>query len=154
MDVDCIAFTGSTRVGKQIHVMAGQSNLKRAWTELGGKSPNIVFADCPNLDRAVEAAVGSIFFNQGESCNAPSRLYVQDSIKEKFLGKGVGAGARLCTRQPDLARHRDGCAGGHAADEHGAALHRKRQGRRRQAAGRWRAGAAVHRWLLCATHDL
>lgn len=89
MDVDCIAFTGSTRVGKQIHVMAGQSNLKRAWTELGGKSPNIVFADCPDLDRAVEAAVGSIFFNQGESCNAPSRLFVEASIKDKFLEKAL-----------------------------------------------------------------
>jgi acyl-CoA reductase-like NAD-dependent aldehyde dehydrogenase len=89
MDVDCIAFTGSTRVGKQIHVMAGQSNLKRAWTELGGKSPNIVFADCPNLDKAVEAAVGSIFFNQGESCNAPSRLFVEAAIKERFLEKAL-----------------------------------------------------------------
>lgn len=89
MDVDCIAFTGSTRVGKQIHVMAGQSNLKRAWTELGGKSPNIVFADCPNLDRAVEAAVGSIFFNQGQSCNAPSRLFVEASIKDTFLEKAL-----------------------------------------------------------------
>jgi gamma-glutamyl-gamma-aminobutyraldehyde dehydrogenase/4-guanidinobutyraldehyde dehydrogenase/NAD-dependent aldehyde dehydrogenase len=89
LDVDCIAFTGSTRVGKQIHIMAAQSNLKRAWTELGGKSPNIVFADCPDLDKAVEAAVGSIFFNQGESCNAPSRLFVQDSIKEKFLEKAL-----------------------------------------------------------------
>ncbi len=89
MDVDCVAFTGSTRVGKQIHVMAGQSNLKRAWTELGGKSPNIVFADCPDLDRAVEAAVGSIFFNQGESCNAPSRLFVEESIKDAFLEKAL-----------------------------------------------------------------
>jgi 4-guanidinobutyraldehyde dehydrogenase / NAD-dependent aldehyde dehydrogenase len=89
MDVDCIAFTGSTRVGKSIHVMAGQSNLKRAWTELGGKSPNIVFADCPNLDAAVEASVGSIFFNQGESCNAPSRLFVEASIKEAFLEKAL-----------------------------------------------------------------
>lgn len=89
MDVDCIAFTGSTRVGKQIHVMAGQSNLKRAWTELGGKSPNIVFADCPDLDKAVEASVGSIFFNQGESCNAPSRLFVEASIKEAFLEKAL-----------------------------------------------------------------
>jgi gamma-glutamyl-gamma-aminobutyraldehyde dehydrogenase/4-guanidinobutyraldehyde dehydrogenase/NAD-dependent aldehyde dehydrogenase len=89
MDVDCIAFTGSTGVGKKIHMMAGQSNLKRAWTELGGKSPNIVFADCPDLDRAVEAAVGSIFFNQGESCNAPSRLFVEASIKEKFLEKAL-----------------------------------------------------------------
>jgi len=89
MDVDCIAFTGSTRVGKQIHVMAGQSNLKRAWTELGGKSPNIVFADCPDLDKAVAAAVGSIFFNQGQSCNAPSRLFVEASIKERFLEKAL-----------------------------------------------------------------
>src|SRR3990167_1854184 len=89
MDVDCIAFTGSTRVGKQIHVMAGQSNLKRAWTELGGKSPNIVFADCPDLDRAVEAAVGSIFFNKGESCNAPSRLFVEERIKDAFLEKAL-----------------------------------------------------------------
>jgi gamma-glutamyl-gamma-aminobutyraldehyde dehydrogenase/4-guanidinobutyraldehyde dehydrogenase/NAD-dependent aldehyde dehydrogenase len=89
MDVDCIAFTGSTRVGKQIHVMAGQSNLKRAWTELGGKSPNIVFADCPNLDKAVAAAVSSIFFNQGESCNAPSRLFVEESIKDAFLEKAL-----------------------------------------------------------------
>lgn len=89
MDVDCIAFTGSTRVGKQIHVMAGQSNLKRAWTELGGKSPNIVFADCPDLDRAVDAAIGSIFFNQGESCNAPSRLFVEAPIKDKFLEKAL-----------------------------------------------------------------
>ncbi len=89
MDVDCIAFTGSTRVGKQIHVMAGQSNLKRAWTELGGKSANIVFADCPDLDKAVAASVSSIFFNQGESCNAPSRLFVEASIKERFLEKAL-----------------------------------------------------------------
>lgn len=89
MDVDCIAFTGSTPVGKQIHIMAGQSNLKRAWTELGGKSPNIVFADCPNLDKAVEAALSGIFFNQGQSCNAPSRLYVEANIKEHFLEKAL-----------------------------------------------------------------
>lgn len=89
MDVDCIAFTGSTRVGKQIHVMAGQSNLKRAWTELGGKSPNIVFADCPDLDRAVQTAVGSVFFNQGESCNAPSRLFVEVSIHDAFIEKAL-----------------------------------------------------------------
>ena len=89
MDVDCIAFTGSTKVGKQIHVMAGQSNLKRAWTELGGKSANIVFADCPDLDKAVAASIGSIFFNQGESCNAPSRLFVEASIKEAFLEKAL-----------------------------------------------------------------
>jgi len=100
MDVDCIGFTGSTRVGKQIHVMAGQSNLKRAWTELGGKSPNIVFADCPDLDKAVEAAVGSIFFNQGESCNAPSRLFVEASIQEKFLEKAVALAPKYLPANP------------------------------------------------------
>ncbi len=100
MDVDCIAFTGSTRVGKQIHVMAGQSNLKRAWTELGGKSPNIVFADCPDLDRAVDAAIGSIFFNQGESCNAPSRLFVEESIKDAFLEKALALVPRYQPADP------------------------------------------------------
>ena len=89
MDVDCIGFTGSTRTGKQIIQMAGQSNLKRAWTELGGKSANIVCADCPDLDAAVAAAVGSIYFNQGESCNAPSRLFVEESIRERFLEKAL-----------------------------------------------------------------
>ena len=87
MDVDCIAFTGSTGVGKKIHVMAGQSNLKRAWCELGGKSPNIVFADCKDMDKAAAASAGSIFYNQGESCNAPSRLLVERSIKDEFVKK-------------------------------------------------------------------
>ncbi|MGB8856886.1 MAG: aldehyde dehydrogenase, partial [Burkholderiales bacterium] len=89
MDVDCIAFTGSTRTGKQIMQYAGQSNLKRAWMELGGKSPNIICADAVDLDAAAEAAVGSIFFNQGESCNAPSRLLVEASIKDKFLERAL-----------------------------------------------------------------
>ena len=89
MDVDCIGFTGSTKVGKQILQMAGQSNLKRAWTELGGKSANIVCADCPDLDAAVSAAIGAIYFNQGESCNAPSRLFVEASIKDAFLEKAL-----------------------------------------------------------------
>lgn len=89
MDVDCIGFTGSTRVGKQIHIMAGQSNLKRAWTELGGKSPFIVMDDCPDMERAVQTAVGSIFFNQGESCNAPSRLLVHHTIKDAFLERAL-----------------------------------------------------------------
>ena len=87
MDVDCIAFTGSTAVGKKIQIMSGQSNLKRAWCELGGKSPNIVFADCKDSDRAAQASAGSIFYNQGESCNAPSRLLVERSIKDELIRK-------------------------------------------------------------------
>ncbi len=89
MDVDGIGFTGSTKIGKQIHVMAGQSNLKRAWTELGGKSPFIVMDDCPDIERAVQAAVGSLFFNQGESCNAPSRLLVHQPIKDQFIERAL-----------------------------------------------------------------
>ena len=89
MDVDGIGFTGSTKIGKQIHVMAGQSNLKRAWTELGGKSPFIVMDDCPDIERAVQAAVGTLFFNQGESCNAPSRLLVHQRIKDQFIERAL-----------------------------------------------------------------
>jgi 4-guanidinobutyraldehyde dehydrogenase/NAD-dependent aldehyde dehydrogenase len=100
MDVDCIAFTGSTPVGKKIMQMAGQSNLKRAWTELGGKSANIVCADCPDLDAAVKAAIGSIYFNQGESCNAPSRLFVEASIKEQFLEKAMALMPRFQPGDP------------------------------------------------------
>jgi gamma-glutamyl-gamma-aminobutyraldehyde dehydrogenase/4-guanidinobutyraldehyde dehydrogenase/NAD-dependent aldehyde dehydrogenase len=100
MDVDCIGFTGSTRVGKQILQMAGQSNLKRAWTELGGKSANIVCADCPDLDAAVSAAIGSIYFNQGESCNAPSRLFVEESIREEFIAKAVAMVPKFAPGDP------------------------------------------------------
>jgi acyl-CoA reductase-like NAD-dependent aldehyde dehydrogenase len=87
MDVDCIAFTGSTATGKQIMQYAGQSNLKRLSLECGGKSPNIVMADYPDLDRAAKAAAFAIFFNQGEMCSAGSRLLVQESIKDAMLEK-------------------------------------------------------------------
>ncbi len=100
MEVDAIGFTGSTRVGKQILQMAGQSNLKRAWTELGGKSANIVCADCPDLDAAVSAAIGSIYFNQGESCNAPSRLFVEESIRERFLERALALVPRYAPGDP------------------------------------------------------
>ncbi|MDR3096100.1 MAG: aldehyde dehydrogenase [Paraburkholderia sp.] len=86
-DVDCIAFTGSTSVGKQIMQYAGQSNLKRVWLELGGKSPNIVLPDCPDLERAAQAAASAIFYNMGEMCTAGSRLLVHREIKDAFLAK-------------------------------------------------------------------
>ncbi len=87
MDVDCIAFTGSTAVGKLIMQYAAQSNLKRAWLELGGKSPNIVLADCADLDRAAETAAAAIFYNMGEMCTAGSRLLVQRKIRQRFVDK-------------------------------------------------------------------
>lgn len=86
-DVDCIAFTGSTATGKRFMEYSGQSNLKRVWLECGGKSPHIVFDDCPDLARAAQAAAIGIFNNQGEICIAGSRLYVQRAIYEPFMEK-------------------------------------------------------------------
>ncbi|MDT3718275.1 aldehyde dehydrogenase [Pseudomonas oryzihabitans] len=90
-DVDTLVFTGSTRIAKQLLIHAGESNMKRVWLEAGGKSPNIVFADAPDLAAAAEAAAAAIAFNQGEVCVAGSRLLVEHSIKERFLELVVAA---------------------------------------------------------------
>ena len=100
MDVDGIGFTGSTEVGKQLMQYAGQSNLKRLGLELGGKSPNIVLEDSPDLDYAAKAACFGIFFNQGEICNAGSRLLVQESIKDEFMELMTKAAARHIPGEP------------------------------------------------------
>ena len=91
MHVDTLVFTGSTKIAKQLMVYAGESNMKRIWLEAGGKSPNIVFADAPDLQAAAEAAASAIAFNQGEVCTAGSRLLVERSIKDKFLPMVVEA---------------------------------------------------------------
>jgi aldehyde dehydrogenase (NAD+) len=83
-DIDKVAFTGSTEVGHLVMEAAAQSNLKRVTLELGGKSPNIVFADT-DLDAAVEGAYFGLFFNQGQCCCAGSRLFVEKAIHEKFV---------------------------------------------------------------------
>jgi acyl-CoA reductase-like NAD-dependent aldehyde dehydrogenase len=83
-DVNKIAFTGSTEVGKLIAKAAADSNLKRVSLELGGKSPNIVFADA-DLSRAASGAFLGIFFNQGEVCSAGSRLFVQEKIYDRMV---------------------------------------------------------------------
>ena len=85
MDVDAIGFTGSTRVGRKMLEYAGRSNLKRVYNELGGKSAFVVFDDFANVERAAKTAAGSLFFNQGESCNAPSRVLVHESIADRFV---------------------------------------------------------------------
>jgi gamma-glutamyl-gamma-aminobutyraldehyde dehydrogenase len=100
MDVDGLVFTGSTGVGKFLLECAGRSNMKRAYMECGGKSPNIVFADAPNLKSAAVAAAGAIFYNQGEVCTAASRLLVERSIKDDFLAMVVEAGRRMQPRHP------------------------------------------------------
>ena len=100
MDVGGLVFTGSTAVGKHLLQCAGRSNLKRAYMECGGKSPNIVFADAHDLDKAAEAAAGGIFYNQGEVCTAASRLLVERSIKDEFVARVVEAGRRMQPRHP------------------------------------------------------
>jgi gamma-glutamyl-gamma-aminobutyraldehyde dehydrogenase len=87
MDVDKISFTGSTEVGKLMMVYAGQSNLKRVTVETGGKSPQIITADAPDLDAAVEYAVNGVYANKGEMCSAGSRLLVDARIHDEFVAR-------------------------------------------------------------------
>jgi gamma-glutamyl-gamma-aminobutyraldehyde dehydrogenase len=96
MDVDAIGFTGSTRVGRRMLDCSGRSNLKRVFNELGGKSAFLVFPDAGDLQRAAETVAGSMFFNQGESCNAPSRVLVHESIADDFV-------ARVAAQVPQYA---------------------------------------------------
>jgi len=83
-DIDGLTFTGSTEVGKQLMQYSGESNLKRTFLELGGKSPNIVFADA-NLEKAATFAAIAVFYNGGQTCTAGTRLIVEESIREKFV---------------------------------------------------------------------
>jgi gamma-glutamyl-gamma-aminobutyraldehyde dehydrogenase/4-guanidinobutyraldehyde dehydrogenase/NAD-dependent aldehyde dehydrogenase len=100
MDVDCLAFTGSTEVGKYFLRYAGDSNMKRVSLECGGKSPNIVMADAPNLDIAATAAAWGIFYNQGEACSAGSRLLVEEKIKDRFLEKVIAVTKKIKLGDP------------------------------------------------------
>jgi phenylacetaldehyde dehydrogenase len=98
-DVDKIAFTGSTEVGKLI-VKAAAGNLKKVSLELGGKSPNVVFADA-DLESAIPGAAMSIFFNHGQCCCAGSRLYVERSVYDNVL-EGVSEAAQAIKVGPGL----------------------------------------------------
>ncbi len=99
MDVDKVAFTGSTEVGKLVMEMAAQSNIKRVSLELGGKAPNIVFADS-DMDAAVSGILRGIFFNQGEVCCAGSRLFVEEKIHDELLSKLKTATEKLIVGDP------------------------------------------------------
>lgn len=89
MDVDALAFTGSTAVGKRLLQNAGASNMKRVSLETGGKTPNIIFEDVPDLDYALRAVGFSVFWNTGEMCVAGARLLVQRSIHDQLLERLV-----------------------------------------------------------------
>jgi aldehyde dehydrogenase (NAD+) len=99
MDVDKVAFTGSTEVGQLIMEAAAKSNLKRITLELGGKSPNIVFADT-DLDEAVEGAHFGLFFNHGQCCCAGSRVFVEEKIYDQFVEKSGARAKRRTVGDP------------------------------------------------------
>uniref|UniRef100_A0A096LXP9 aldehyde dehydrogenase (NAD(+)) n=1 Tax=Poecilia formosa TaxID=48698 RepID=A0A096LXP9_POEFO len=99
MDVDKVAFTGSTEVGHLIQQAAGSSNLKKVTLELGGKSPNIILSDA-NLENAVEQSHIGLFFNQGQCCCAGSRVFVQSDVYDEFVERSVARAERRVVGDP------------------------------------------------------
>ncbi len=96
--IDKIAFTGSTSVGKEI-MRSAADTMKRVTLELGGKSPNIVFADS-DIDSAVKGAITGIFYGKGEVCNAGSRLFLETKVQDEFLEKLVARAKKMQPADP------------------------------------------------------
>jgi len=102
MDVDVLVFTGSGATGRRLMGYAAQSNMKRVYLELGGKSPNIVFADAPNLQEAANVTAGGIFRNAGQVCVAGSRLLVERAIHDDFVAAVAKAAEAMRVGDPLL----------------------------------------------------
>jgi acyl-CoA reductase-like NAD-dependent aldehyde dehydrogenase len=100
--VDLLTFTGSTQTGKKLLIASGQSNMKRLILECGGKAPNIVFDDAPDLEAVADGVVARAFWNQGQVCTASSRLLVQEGIKDELLQLVIAKAAALCPGDPLL----------------------------------------------------
>ena len=100
MDVDVLVFTGSSMVGRKLLEYSAQSNLKRVYLELGGKSPNIVFADAPDLDRVAKVSALGIFRNAGQICVAGSRLLIEASIHDVLIEKIATFAAKMKVGDP------------------------------------------------------
>src|SRR3954454_15356119 len=99
MDIDKVAFTGSTEVGHLIMKAAAESNLKRVTLELGGKSPNIVFSDA-DMNQAVEGSHFALFFNQGQCCCAGSRVFVEEKVYDEFVERSTERAKRRTVGDP------------------------------------------------------
>lgn len=118
-DVDVITFTGSTMVGQKFMEYAAQSNAKRVWPELGGKSPNIIFPDA-NLEKAANTAAWSVFYNQGEMCTAGSRLLVHESVRDEVIERVLAYAAQT---QPSNPLNADSQMGALVSAQHLARVH-------------------------------
>jgi acyl-CoA reductase-like NAD-dependent aldehyde dehydrogenase len=99
-DVDMITFTGSSRTGKALLIASGESNMKRLMLECGGKAPNIVFDDAPDLAAVADAVIARAFWNQGQVCTASSRLLVHADIKDELLGLVIERASVLAPGDP------------------------------------------------------
>jgi 4-(gamma-glutamylamino)butanal dehydrogenase len=99
-DVDVLVFTGSGATGRRLLQYSAQSNLKRCYLELGGKSPNVVFADAPDLKAAAKAAAMAIFRNAGQVCVAGSRLLVEASVHDAFVAELATATRKMAVGNP------------------------------------------------------
>jgi len=99
-EVDLVSFTGSSHTGRQLLIASGESNMKRLILECGGKAPNIVFDDCPDLHSVADSIVKRAFWNQGQVCTASSRVLLQEGIKEKLLPILVERTSTLDPRDP------------------------------------------------------
>jgi gamma-glutamyl-gamma-aminobutyraldehyde dehydrogenase len=98
--VDALAFTGSTQVGRAYLEYSAKSNLKRTWLELGGKSGNIILPDAPDLETAISTAAWGIFFNAGQMCTAPSRLIVHRDVADEVIAGVVARAAQYSPSDP------------------------------------------------------
>ncbi|WP_424943381.1 aldehyde dehydrogenase [Aliiroseovarius crassostreae] len=106
MDVDVLVFTGSGGVGRRLLEYSARSNMKRCYLELGGKSPNIIFADAPDLDEAAKVSAAGIFRNAGQVCVAGSRLLVEESIHDDFVAAVSRHAAAMKVGDPlDVSTH-------------------------------------------------
>ena len=106
MDVDVLVFTGSGGTGRRLMEYSARSNMKRVYLELGGKSPNVIFADAPNLDEAAKVAAAGIFRNSGQVCVAGSRLLVEEAIHDEFVAAVANAAEAMRVGDPlDMNTH-------------------------------------------------
>lgn len=112
--VDVLTFTGSTAVGRHFLHYAADSNLKRVYLELGGKSPNIILPDAPDLDAAADTAAWAIFFNSGQMCTAGSRLVVHEAVADRVLDRIVETASAWYPADPLLPTTRMGPLVDHA----------------------------------------
>ena len=133
--IDKIAFTGSTAVGKEI-MRGAADTLKRVTLELGGKSPNIVFADA-DIDSAVKGAINGIFYGKGEVCNAGSRLFLESKVERRIHREACRPRVKNAARRSARSENAPGRNRQPGADANRARLHRgRKEGRRKAGRGR------------------